>query len=75
MKIWSKNKLSRRFGKYCRKQNNFRISCFFSKERGCVNGIVGYGVSAMMKPITDVCTECTCFDGGALSLDVSCKSK
>ena len=24
------------------KQNNFRNSCFFSKERGCVNGIFGY---------------------------------
>ena len=24
---------------------------------------------------TDVCTECTCFDGGALSSDISCKSK
>ena len=22
---------------------------------------------------TDVCTECTCFDGGALSPDISCK--
>ena len=24
------------------KQNNFRNSFFFSKERGCVNGIFGY---------------------------------
>ena len=24
---------------------------------------------------TDLCTECTCFEGGVLSLDMSCKSK
>ena len=24
---------------------------------------------------TDLCTECTCHDEGALSLDLSCKSK
>ena len=24
---------------------------------------------------TDFCTECTCFDGGALSPDISCKLK
>ena len=41
MKIWCKNKLSRRFGKYCRKQTILETH-FFKKERGFANGIVGY---------------------------------